>query len=419
VVDGEPGEIQSEAVKTRTSKFAVAAVVMLAVVVLFNVACLAAAFGLIAFIGQIAQDTPLVDVWWIRNILARVMPDIRAGAGLDTILPQLWSWAGGTLWLWAVLETAGYVAFALWLYRVHRELRERAGTSLRFASHWAITGFFVPVFNLFRPFQVAREVYRASDAPARPPWVRWWWEFFLLRGYFTVMSYRLLTEVFPEAVGTLIGWHLFCVLAAMFAIAVVRAVQRAMAAPVPQVPAAALTVKKVSAPVWWDVVFVGAIFVAIPLVFGKHQMERRLGAMEQAIKERTQARAEDQSSAAPVTPSDGVPPAPPVAAPAPRENLVIAWAEMSKRLIHRVDPVYPPDVKVDQQMTVTLKAEITVDGRVKRLTFLAPVPEAFAEAATEAVMQWRFEPFLLDGRPVPVATTITLIFAPRPGTNSE
>jgi len=41
-------------------------------------------------------------------------------------------------------------------------------------------------------------------------------------------------------------------------------------------------------------------------------------------------------------------------------------------------------------------------------------PDRFRDAAMEAVKQWRYKPYLVEGEPVDVQTTIALNFSPSP-----
>ncbi len=61
---------------------------------------------------------------------------------------------------------------------------------------------------------------------------------------------------------------------------------------------------------------------------------------------------------------------------------------------------------------VRMQAVISADGRVAELTVYSGDP-ILAAAATEAVRQWRYQPTLLNGRPVEVVTTIDVIFTLR------
>ncbi len=60
------------------------------------------------------------------------------------------------------------VVFCIWFYRAHKNLTLLGVRGLTYSPGWAAGSFFVPILNLFRPYQIAQEVWRASD-PAAPP----------------------------------------------------------------------------------------------------------------------------------------------------------------------------------------------------------------------------------------------------------
>jgi protein TonB len=80
-------------------------------------------------------------------------------------------------------------------------------------------------------------------------------------------------------------------------------------------------------------------------------------------------------------------------------------------LIHRVNPVYPP-AALDQRLQgdVVLQTVIAEDGAVREVTAASGNP-LLAASATDAVKQWRYEPFLLRGTAVAVSTTVTVHFS--------
>jgi TonB family protein len=79
-------------------------------------------------------------------------------------------------------------------------------------------------------------------------------------------------------------------------------------------------------------------------------------------------------------------------------------------LITRVQPRYPDDARQARiQGTVVLKALIDANGDVEDLTLVSGHP-MLAPAALEAVKQWKYKPYLLNGRPVKVETQITVNF---------
>jgi hypothetical protein len=100
------------------------------------------------------------------------------------------------------------------------------------------------------------------------------------------------------------------------------------------------------------------------------------------------------------------------------ESVVTAFVQK------KVNPVYPEEArKAHVHGTVVLNAEISREGRVQRLwvvdvddTLATPTREAghwsglFTSAAVEAVHQWAFKPYLLNGQPVRLEAHITVTF---------
>jgi len=80
------------------------------------------------------------------------------------------------------------------------------------------------------------------------------------------------------------------------------------------------------------------------------------------------------------------------------------------KLVRRVAPVYPIQARTLRlEGRVVLSAMVIEDGSVANLKVVAGQP-TLAQAATDAVKQWRYQPFLLNGKPVKRETTITLDF---------
>jgi protein TonB len=94
---------------------------------------------------------------------------------------------------------------------------------------------------------------------------------------------------------------------------------------------------------------------------------------------------------------------------APKQVTVGGRVNMA-RLIHRIEPLYPP---LARQMrvagTVELVGIIATDGRIRELRLRSGSP-LLAPAALEAVRQWIYEPTLLNGEPVELVATISVIF---------
>jgi protein TonB len=80
-------------------------------------------------------------------------------------------------------------------------------------------------------------------------------------------------------------------------------------------------------------------------------------------------------------------------------------------VIRRVQPQYPPLARQARiQGSVVLQAEISKDGTIQNLHLISGHP-MLAPAAIEAVKQWRYKPYFLNGEPVEVETQITVNFS--------
>jgi protein TonB len=103
---------------------------------------------------------------------------------------------------------------------------------------------------------------------------------------------------------------------------------------------------------------------------------------------------------------------PHIAQPAPQEKHVVKLSEgvLGAQLISRIEPRYPAiAVETKTEGTVRLHAIISRDGRITSLDVLSGHP-FLVMAALDAVRQWRYRPTLLNGEPVEVETSITVIF---------
>jgi TonB family protein len=83
---------------------------------------------------------------------------------------------------------------------------------------------------------------------------------------------------------------------------------------------------------------------------------------------------------------------------------------MAGMLLEKTNPVYPPIAKAARVSgTVVLQAIISKSGTIESLHVISG-PPMLQLAALEAVKTWRYRPYLLEGEPVEVMTTINVIF---------
>jgi protein TonB len=122
------------------------------------------------------------------------------------------------------------------------------------------------------------------------------------------------------------------------------------------------------------------------------------------------------NSGADFSPFVGSAPAGPAAPPESNKKSVekrplkLSEPIVEAQLISRIEPRYPPlPLQLKKEGTVVLHAIIGRDGRINALEVVSGSP-FFVQAALDAVRQWRYRPTMLNGEPVEVETSITVIF---------
>jgi protein TonB len=96
--------------------------------------------------------------------------------------------------------------------------------------------------------------------------------------------------------------------------------------------------------------------------------------------------------------------------PMPVKRIRVAARVAEANLIHDVTPQYPPQAgRARIEGTVVLLAVIGTDGSVKDVRIESGLP-ILAQAAMDAVKQWRYKPYMVDGEPVEVDSRITINF---------
>jgi len=95
----------------------------------------------------------------------------------------------------------------------------------------------------------------------------------------------------------------------------------------------------------------------------------------------------------------------PIRGPVRVSGLVVEGMLVDKRM-----PVYPAIAKATRtEGTVVLQATISRSGTIENLR-VASGPGLLQQAALDAVRTWRYRPYLLNGEPVEVETTVNVVF---------
>jgi L-lactate permease len=144
----------------------------------------------------------------VRVLTATSAGEVVSQARLDAADTRL-----GILAL-AILTTllATAPVFVVWFQRLYRNADALGATGLRFSRGWAIGAWFVPVLNLWRPKQIADDIWRASDpdlpADANQTWrtapvagvVHAWWALYVLSSFINqaILRFSASAETTPE-----------------------------------------------------------------------------------------------------------------------------------------------------------------------------------------------------------------------------
>ena len=92
------------------------------------------------------------------------------------------------------------------------------------------------------------------------------------------------------------------------------------------------------------------------------------------------------------------------------QKLRVSSGVAQGQLTHQVTPQYPVTARQQRvEGTVVLQAVIGKDGSVQKLSVVSG-PSMLTKAAMEAVKQWRYRPFALNGEPVEADTQINVNF---------
>ena len=106
--------------------------------------------------------------------------------------------------VYLLASIAGAVGFLVWFHRAYSNLRFLTQSRLRYSTSQAVWPWFVPIMNLFRPKQVANDIWRGAEPAARDnrdwtkldvsPIVHWWWAFWLFSSVFGSVAGALISS---------------------------------------------------------------------------------------------------------------------------------------------------------------------------------------------------------------------------------
>lgn len=120
--------------------------------------------------------------------------EIEAAADAND-LRQLYIWGA-----WMGIFVLGGIVNLIWIYRAHQNVRALGAKHIQFSPGWAVGWFFVPILNLWKPFQAMKQLWYASVNPAgwiggdAPTLLVLWWTLWILAGVMGNVSNHLLRK---------------------------------------------------------------------------------------------------------------------------------------------------------------------------------------------------------------------------------
>ena len=98
-------------------------------------------------------------------------------------------WVQRTLWF------AGAIVFIMWLYRAYQNVDATDPGRRRYGYGWAISGWFVPILNFWRPKQIVNDIWRAGQNPGDPGFLLIaWWLLWIANGFVSSSARRHLQQ---------------------------------------------------------------------------------------------------------------------------------------------------------------------------------------------------------------------------------
>ena len=96
-----------------------------------------------------------------------------------------------------VLFVAIGIAILMWIYRANSNAHALGAAGMRFRPGWAVGWYFIPILNLWKPYQAMKEIWKVSADPRtwqaqeRSPLLPWWWFLWIVSGILGQAYFRL------------------------------------------------------------------------------------------------------------------------------------------------------------------------------------------------------------------------------------
>ncbi len=121
---------------------------------------------------------------------------------------RIWQAVPYVAWPLIALNLALVIMVAMWIYRAAHNAR-LVRPSMQNSPAWAVGWYFIPVANLWKPYQAMSEIWRISCHPdswksvGAPVVMGWWWAGWLLSNMISNGANRAATLATTDAIYTL------------------------------------------------------------------------------------------------------------------------------------------------------------------------------------------------------------------------
>lgn len=105
----------------------------------------------------------------------------------------------GIIFIFRILVfIASGILILRWIYCANDNVRQLGAKEMTFTPGWSVGWYFVPIFNLWKPYQAMKEIWRASYSPSN--WrnavaagspLPWWWFLLLTTNFLDKIAYRI------------------------------------------------------------------------------------------------------------------------------------------------------------------------------------------------------------------------------------
>lgn len=93
-----------------------------------------------------------------------------------------------------------FFIFLIWIYRINSNCHALGAKNMKFTPGWAVGYYFIPIICLWRPYQVMKEMYKASKNPIN--WknenysmiLNWWWLLFITSGLLYILAFNYVMQ---------------------------------------------------------------------------------------------------------------------------------------------------------------------------------------------------------------------------------